>query len=106
MRDRPGSLRQDPASAVVSGRVAVAVTRRWTCWPRVAATSRASVLSGYGQAAAKLGLDHAGDAEAVAAPGSWPGWTGTGRGWWCSMICAMRLTASGLCAAGAGRAGS
>ena len=29
--------------------------------------SRASVLSGYAQAAAELGLDHGGDAEAVAA---------------------------------------
>jgi tetratricopeptide (TPR) repeat protein len=33
----------------------------------VTATSRASVLSGYVQAALKLGLDHAGDAESVAA---------------------------------------
>ena len=33
----------------------------------VAAHSRASVLAGYGQAAAKLGLDYGGDAEAAAA---------------------------------------
>ena len=33
----------------------------------VDAASRASVLSGYGHAAARLGLDHGGDAEAVAA---------------------------------------
>ena len=33
----------------------------------VAAHSRASVLAGYGQAAAKLGLDYGGDADAVAA---------------------------------------
>lgn len=33
----------------------------------VAAHSRASVLAGYGQAAAELGLDYGGDAEAVAA---------------------------------------
>ena len=33
----------------------------------VAADSRASVLSGYRQAAAALGLDHGGDAEGVAA---------------------------------------
>jgi hypothetical protein len=46
----------------------------------VAATSRASVLSGYGQAAAKLGLDHADDAEAVAA--RFLAWLeGTSRPW-------------------------
>jgi hypothetical protein len=46
----------------------------------VDAASRASVLSGYGQAAAKLGLDHAGDAEAVAA--RFLAWlAGTGRPW-------------------------
>jgi hypothetical protein len=46
----------------------------------VDATSRASVLSGYGQAAAKLGLDHAGDAEAVAA--RFLAWlVGTSRPW-------------------------
>jgi len=46
----------------------------------IAATSRASVLSGYAQAAAKLGLDHAGDAESVAARVvAWLG--GTRRPW-------------------------
>jgi len=46
----------------------------------VAAASRASVLSGYGQAAAKLGLDHAGDGEAVAA--RFAAWlNGTSRPW-------------------------
>src|ERR1700683_731695 len=33
----------------------------------VTATSRASILSGYAQAAAELGLDHERDAESVAA---------------------------------------
>ena len=38
------------------------------------------MLSGYGQAAAKLGLDHAGDAEAVAA--RFLAWlAGTSRPW-------------------------
>jgi len=46
----------------------------------VNAASRASVLSGYGQAAAKLGLDHAGDAEAVVA--RFLAWlAGTSRPW-------------------------
>ena len=46
----------------------------------VDAASRASVLSGYGQAAAKLGLDHVGDAEAVAA--RFLAWLeGTSRPW-------------------------
>ena len=61
----------------------------------VDATSRASVLSGYVQAAAKLGLDHEGDAEAVAARFlAWLAGT-SGRGWWCSMTCAMRRTWTG-----------
>src|SRR5581483_2535566 len=46
----------------------------------VAATSRAAVLSGYVQAAAELGLDHGGDAEAVAA--RFLAWlAGTARSW-------------------------
>ena len=46
----------------------------------VAAASRASVLSGYGQAAAQLGLDHGGDGEAVAA--RFLAWLeGTSRPW-------------------------
>jgi len=46
----------------------------------VPATSRASVLSGYGQAAAELGLDYAGDAEAAAA--RFLAWLeGTSRPW-------------------------
>ena len=46
----------------------------------VAATSRASALSGYVQAAAELGLDHGGDAESVAA--RLLAWlAGTGRPW-------------------------
>jgi tetratricopeptide (TPR) repeat protein len=46
----------------------------------VDAGSRASVLSGYGHAATKLGLDHGGDAEAVAA--RFMAWLeGTSRPW-------------------------
>ena len=46
----------------------------------VTATSRASVLSGYVQAAAELGLDHGGDAESVAA--RFVAWLdGTARPW-------------------------
>ena len=46
----------------------------------IAAHSRVSVLSGYAQAAAKLGLDYGGDAEAVAARVvAWLG--GTSRPW-------------------------
>jgi Tetratricopeptide repeat len=46
----------------------------------VTATSRASVLSAYGQAAAELGLDHGGDARAVAA--RFAAWLdGTSRPW-------------------------
>jgi tetratricopeptide (TPR) repeat protein len=46
----------------------------------VTATSRASVLSGYMQAAARLGLDYAGDAESVAA--RFVAWLdGTSRPW-------------------------
>ena len=46
----------------------------------ITATSRAAVLSGYGQAAAKLGLDYGGDAESVAARfTAWLG--GTSRRW-------------------------
>ncbi len=46
----------------------------------VTATNRASVLSGYVRAAARLGLDHSGDAEAVAARFlAWLG--GTARQW-------------------------
>jgi tetratricopeptide (TPR) repeat protein len=46
----------------------------------VTATSRAAVLSGYVQAAAKLGLDYGGDAESIAARfTAWLG--GTSRSW-------------------------
>jgi tetratricopeptide (TPR) repeat protein len=46
----------------------------------VTASSRASVLSGYAEAAACLGLDHGGDAESVAA--RFAGWlAGTARRW-------------------------
>jgi hypothetical protein len=46
----------------------------------VNAASRASVLSGYAEAAARLGLDHGGDAESVAA--RFAGWLdGTARRW-------------------------
>jgi tetratricopeptide (TPR) repeat protein len=46
----------------------------------VNAASRASVLSGYAEAAACLGLDHGGDAESVAA--RFAGWlAGTARRW-------------------------
>ena len=70
----------------------------------VNAASRASVLSGYAQAAAQLGLDH-GVMPSRWRPGSWPGWTGPpGCGWWCSMTCGTRRTWTGLWPAGpAGR---
>ena len=64
-RDWPGSF----------GKTQLAVDLTRSLWQSrdvdllawVDAASRASVLSGYGQAAAKLGLDHGGDAETVAA---------------------------------------
>ena len=52
----------------------------WTCWSGSTATSRASVLSGYVEAAAAIGSDPAGDAESVAA--RFVGWLAeTSRPW-------------------------
>ena len=80
-----GSVQDWPGS---SGKTQLAVYLAESLWQSrdvgllawVDGASRASVLSGYGQAAAKLGLDHEGDAEAVAARFlSWL--AGTSRPW-------------------------
>ncbi|MGH3407474.1 MAG: hypothetical protein ACRDRJ_33990, partial [Streptosporangiaceae bacterium] len=63
-----------PASPGSCGKTQLAVGLAGSLWRSravdlvawVSATSRASVLSGYAQAAAELGLDHGGDAESVA----------------------------------------
>ena len=64
-RDWPGSCGKTQLASYVAGSLWRSRAVDLLAW--VSATSRASVLSGYGQAAAKLGLDHAGDAESVAA---------------------------------------
>ena len=64
-RDWPGPCGKTQLASYAAGSLWRSRTVDLLVW--VAATSRASVLSGYGQAAAKLGLDHAGDAESVAA---------------------------------------
>jgi tetratricopeptide (TPR) repeat protein len=64
-----------PDWAGSSGKTQLAVALAESVWQArtvdllawVTATSRASILSGYAQAAAKLGLDHERDAESVAA---------------------------------------
>ncbi len=64
-----------PDWAGPSGKTQLAVALAESVWQArtvdlltwVTATSRASILSGYAQAAAKLGLDHERDAESVAA---------------------------------------
>ena len=65
VRDWPGSCGKTQLAAYLAGSLWRSRGVDLLAW--VAATSRASVLSGYGQAAAELGLDHGGDAEAVAA---------------------------------------
>ena len=77
-RDWPGSCGKTQLAAYLAGSLWRSRAVDLLAW--VAATSRASVLAGYGQAAAKLGLDHGGDAEAVAA--RFLAWLdGTSRPW-------------------------
>ena len=77
-RDWPASCGKTQLATYVSGSLWRSRTVGLLAW--VTATSRASVLAGYGQAAAHLGLDHAGDAEAVAA--RFAAWLeGTSRPW-------------------------
>ena len=77
-RDWPASCGKTQLATYVSGSLWRSRTVGLLAW--VTATSRASVLAGYGQAAAQLGLDHAGDAEAVAA--RFAAWLeGTSRPW-------------------------
>ena len=93
VRHRPGLAgvgRQDPAGPLLR-RVAVALpgvdVLTW-----VVATSRASVLSGFVQAAAAMGAGDAGDAESVAVRyADWLSKT-TGRGSSCSTTCVTRRT--------------
>jgi tetratricopeptide (TPR) repeat protein len=76
--DWPGSCGKTQLAVYLSGSLWQSCGVDLLAW--VDAASRASVLSGYGQAAARLGLDHEGDAEAVAARVlAWLG--GTGRPW-------------------------
>ncbi len=78
VRDWPGSCGKTQLAVYLAGSLWQSRDVGLLAW--VDAASRASVLSGYGQAAAKLGLDHAGDAEAVAA--RFLAWLeGTSRPW-------------------------
>jgi tetratricopeptide (TPR) repeat protein len=78
VRDWPGSSGKTQLAAYMAGSLWQSREVGLLAW--VDAASRASVLSGYGQAAAKLGLDHDGDAEAVAA--RFLAWlAGTSRPW-------------------------
>ena len=78
VRDWPGGCGKTQLAAYLAGSLRRSRGVDLLAW--VAAASRASVLSGYGQAAAQLGLDHAGDAEAVAA--RFLAWLeGTSRPW-------------------------
>ena len=78
VRDWPGSCGKTQLAVYLAGSLWQSRDVGLLAW--VDAASRASVLSGYGQAAAKLGLDHAGDAEAVAA--RFLAWlAGTSRPW-------------------------
>ena len=63
--DGPGSSGKTQLAAGLAGSLWQSRTVDLLAW--VNAASRASVLSGYAQAAAQLGLDHGRDAEAVAA---------------------------------------
>ena len=77
-RDWPGSSGKTQLACYLAGSLWRSRSVDLLAW--VAATSRASVLSGYVQAAAELGLDHGGDAESVAA--RFLAWlAGTGRPW-------------------------
>jgi tetratricopeptide (TPR) repeat protein len=64
VRDRPLGCGKTQLAAYLAGSLWRSRGVDLLAW--VDATSRASVLSGYGQAAAKLSLGNAGDAEAVA----------------------------------------
>lgn len=84
----PGAAAAGPGWPTSSGKTQLAVSAAGSLWQSrtvdllawVTATSRASVLSGYVQAAAWLGLDHGGDAESVA--DRLLGWlSATGRPW-------------------------
>jgi len=76
--DWPGACGKTQLAADVSGSLWRSRTVGLVAW--VTATSRASVLCGYAQAAAQLGLDHGRDAEAVASRfGAWL--AGTSRPW-------------------------
>jgi hypothetical protein len=63
-RDRPGSCGKTQLAVHLAGSLSQSRGVDLLAW--VDAASRAAVLSGYGQAAARLGLDHDGDAQAVA----------------------------------------
>ena len=76
--DGPGSSGKTQLVAGLAGSLWQSRTVDLLAW--VNAASRASVLSGYAQAAAQLGLDHGRDAEAVAA--RFLAWlAGTARPW-------------------------
>ena len=76
--DWPGSCGKTQLASSAAGSLWRSRTVELLAW--VTATSRASVLSGYVQAAMELGLDDRGDAESVAARfAAWLG--GTGRPW-------------------------
>jgi tetratricopeptide (TPR) repeat protein len=78
VRDWPGPCGKTQLAACVAGSLLRSRTVELLAW--VTATSRASVVSGYVQAAARLGMDQAGDAEAVAA--RFAAWLdGTSRPW-------------------------
>jgi tetratricopeptide (TPR) repeat protein len=63
--DWPGSCGKTQLAAGLAGSLWQSRTVGLLAW--VTAASRASILSGYAQAAAQLGLDHGRDAESVAA---------------------------------------
>ena len=78
VQDRPRSCGKTQLAVYLAGSLWQSRDVDLLAW--VDAASRASVLSGYGQAAATLGLDHGGDAEAVAA--RFLAWLeGTSRPW-------------------------
>ena len=96
LADGPGG----PGLAEACGKTQLAAFLAGHLWRRgqvkllawVDASSRASVLSGYVEAAAAVGIDPA------ARPGMWPPGSPAGwprppcPGWWCSMTCATRRT--------------
>lgn len=77
-RDWPGSCGKTQLASCAAGSLWRSRAVDLLAW--VPATSRASVLSGYVQAAARLGLDHARDAESVAA--RFLAWLGGGARPW------------------------